>query len=162
MNKQAIVIVYDGDKPSPKTMASIRDALVNTCAVTNIKSYHLEEEDMVIAIAAFAATHLHNIVEKQDACVDTTPEDHAVIYLGTKFADSIKDGLSAFSAQLSVSYTLAKLQYADEKLCNAIEIIGNGKFSNVSAKTSARYGFGVLEFNMVKNLYRSCQERLGR
>lgn len=161
MNKQAIVIVYNGDKPGPTTMASIVDALINTCAVDSVKGYHLDEENMVAAIAAPAV---------QDSCADTikksavcyTPEDNAVIYLGTKFADSIKDGLSAFSAQLSVAYTLAKLQYADEKLCNAVEIIGNGNFSNVSAKVSARYGFSILEFSMVKNLYHSCRERLGK
>lgn len=162
MNKQAIVIVYNGDKPSPRTMASIVDALVNTCAVDNVQSYHLDEKDLVIAVAAYAAAHLNNIVKKQDACIDTTPEDHAVIYLGTKFADSIKDGLSAFSARLSVAYTLAKLQHADEELCNAVEIIGNGNLSNVSVKTSARYGFSDPEFNMVKNLYYSCRERLGK
>lgn len=162
MNKQAIVIVYNGDKPSPRAMGSIVDALVNTCAVDNVQSYHLDEKDLVIAVAAYAAAHLNNIVKKQDACIDTTPEDNAVIYLGTKFADSIKDDLSAFSARLSVAYTLAKLQNADEQLCNAVEIIGNGKYSNLSAKVSVRYEFGVLEFNMVKNLYHSCQERLGR
>lgn len=161
MNKQAIVIVYDGAKPGPTTRASIVDALINTCAVESVKIYHLEEEEIVAAIVASTVTH-DTTQEKQNVCIDVTPEDHAVIYLGTEFADFIKEGLSAFSARLSVAYTLAKLQYADEKLCNAIEIIGNGKFSNVSAKTSARYGFGILEFNMVKNLYRSCQERLGK
>ena len=169
MNKiNAIVITYDGDKPSRDCIAEIASALVNNDVTTpgGLVIKHLDDNTISKILTEFAIIDIVKqpdvkIVDilsalEQDKKVRSKEEEEedrealkaALTFLGTMFAEELKIGKET-SNYLRFG-TALKLHCDDDKVAKAIEIInGNASHEVFVSRTNGLRVFG----NLPKSFY---------
>lgn len=161
MSRVALVLVYDGNEPTDYQKSKIAEVISKSEVVQNAKGisiYFMNEKEVISAVAAkplgidVINKHFYNSED------DLTPEEMAVVYVGTKLATAIRTGVAPFSVQLAVSLVNGK----DEKLIHAIKILSvEDALMKVRDSINKKYGFYPSHYAIIQKTYASiCQEHI--
>lgn len=120
MSKRAIVILYEGSKPSKRTIAALHASLCESGVVNNLESveiYDMSEEEIIAAIAVKSLCADDNVV-KDEAI--TSDEAKAVIEISKRYGNEIAKG---DMYDLFYKILLDAKPKTDHNLTNAIFIL---------------------------------------
>lgn len=124
MSKFAIVILYEGEKPSVRAMDAFHSTLCSSSIVHDIESiemYDMSEKEIVASIAARPFC-----TSKTAEQVKSTPEQEAVITISKRFGQAILDRnpWELYRQMYDAAYKSVHTE-ADETLNRAIIILAS-------------------------------------
>lgn len=154
MSKFAIVILYEGSKPSKGTIAAVHAALCESGVVSDVEKvemYDLSEKEIVGAIAAAP-----KFAEKQATTV--SPEAEAVLVIAERYKEAIAErDLPRLSAELSFDLFRAKTN-GDSKLTRAVTLLAvQDVETRLSFDTMQDASLWLQILELIRKLYRVCQ-----
>ena len=146
MSKRALVVLYEGRELPGQAIDGIVQ-IMKQCGIIGKLSIHLlSPEDIAKGL-------VHPIINSTITSSDTselTPEENAIVYIGTKFKNILKDentsSLSrtiAFSSAFASYVTSVKYTQADTQMVNALDIIkdaANNKSLKIAKSLRTKYG----------------------
>lgn len=154
MSKFAIVILYEGLKPSGRTMAAIHAALCESGIVSDVEKvemYDLSEKEIISAIAAAPKNEEH-------VAADISPEAEAVLVISERYKEAIAErDLARFSAELSFDLFRAKTN-GDSKLTRAVTLLAvQDVETRLSFDTMQDASLWLQILEIIRKSYRVCQ-----
>lgn len=161
MNRVALVIMYSGQEPS----AYIKDKLAQMLITNRISDgnsdiniYFFNEEEVAHSLTkAFE----NDVVSEHFRKEERTPQEAAVIYIGTLCSRSIIGGDFSYDL-LSKCLESYRGGSEDERLTKSMEIIAKDySLSRVSDSIKAKYRFGPEEYKVVCKIYDVCRKLKG-
>ena len=160
MNRVALVMMYSGSEPSNCIKNKISELLLTTRTSdgsSDIDMYFFNEEEV--------AEHLipveNSVISEHFRKDERTPEEHAVIYIGTVYANSIRTGNFAYDL-LTECLNILRERKTDSRLIDAMKIIVKDfSLSRVSDEIRSKYHFGLEEWKVVCKIWETCQKLQG-
>lgn len=142
MNNFGIVILYSGNEMSEYGLQKIGEIL---------KEYADRNKKPLIAVLneneiATKIVQSVRIAELKEQAVDTSVADGAIILLGTKFADVIKN-----APLLAVNITASVTSRHEEDVIQAVKALSCGEYPHSDA-VARRYGFTKAAFDTINHI----------
>jgi len=152
MNKQiqAVVFIYEGEVVS----GTIIDAMAKHLPADKANGFTFSYKEIVEMLVKAA---IKKEVDVDQSCEESTPEDNAVIYIGTVMEQALKepfDGYKFFRAVLN-KIDEFKIQYSAEdntKLMNALFILSQEDLE-ISKTLLKKYHFSQEKILVLKKVY---------
>ena len=123
---RCIAIFYQGDELKTMDVADIVKLIESRGKIQkNTKPYGIQLTGDEIVARCVQPIIPHSIV---NSTVKLTPEESAIVYIGTEFKSELNDGDDLhlnFIQNFSVTYALAKANRTDPELVKAVDIIAN-------------------------------------
>ena len=147
--RHAIVFTYIGSEPGVDTLNQMTGALRERLEFgKKIESFVLNEDDIAEAIAGYVRID----TSKDSVC--TNKEDSAASYIGDRFADSIRKGISPFIADLSANYIFGCIQKSDEPLKKAVIILSQpNAYRKITSPICIKYGITQPIVDAIREMY---------
>ena len=161
MNRVALVIMYSGQEPS----AYIKDKLAQMLITNRISDgnediniYFFNETEVAQSLTN---TLKNSVISEHFRKEERTPQEAAVIYIGTLCARSIIGGDFSYDL-LTKCLESYRGGCSDERLLKSMEIIAKDySLSRVSDDIKAKYHFGLEEYKVVCKIYDVCRKLKG-
>lgn len=119
METRAIVILYCGNEPSEQVVTNVVREISHCAEGPHVDVRCLNSEDIAKTfVASYKVGHEANDNE------DYNNEELALIYLGEKTKEWVKNPFSSFTTQLAAYTVELKLSGADYKFLNALRVLG--------------------------------------
>lgn len=148
-NLRAIVVFYEGQEIAGEHLKNIAEYTATILQLEEMPIvYTLNEKEIVQSVTT--ATKNNN-----SSLEDKTPAEHACIYIGTKFADSIKESTVAFASELSSHIAIAKLTHCDDRLLKAASVISDSSFTSVRRNVREKYCINKTIFDIISKIGKS-------
>ena len=148
-NLRAIVVFYDGQEIADEHVKNIAEYIATILQLEKMPMvYTLSEKEIIQSV--ITATKSDN-----PSLEDKTPAEHACIYIGTKFADSIKESTVAFASELSSHIAVAKLTLCDNNLLKAANVISKSSFTSVRKDIREKYCINKTIFDIISKIGKS-------
>lgn len=147
---RALVILFNGYEPNEPALAKVGAALNESCSAENLNCFTFSAKDLA-AMLLTPTTVAHEQNEER------TPEDEAVIYIGTLLEKDLKepfDGYKFFRAVLNKIDEI-KIHFSEEehkRLMNALFILSQEDLE-VSRKLLKKYHFSQEKILILKKVY---------
>jgi len=153
---KAIVILYNGEKPSIATVTNIAQAVAVNCNATQIDPVVMDEDDIAKILVKSVGRTAHNKVDKEALKEQITPEDNALIVVGKIFTVSLMSGsdFAFYKALIAKTAEIAENHSADPNnvLKNALHILSRENLV-VSKKLLKEFHFNARRLEMIKQIY---------
>jgi len=145
-NTRALVIVYNGNEPGPEALKNIAEYVAALCEPTVFPCiYTLDENDIVKAIGK--VTVVDTDTKEND------PVEHAVVYIGTRFAKSLTAGDSfTFISELATALIEERIAGMHSELRNAVKIIAGSSYDSVKPSLREKYHVSKRHFEIIKRI----------
>lgn len=147
-NLRAVVLLYRGPEITIEGVKNMQEYLATLLSLKEMPVlYSLDDEDIAKGIVSPLISNNNRLSETVSA------EEHAVVYIGTKFKDVLAGrNLLEFATELSSSVTVAKITGADNELLTAVNIIGKSNISSVKAELLKRYNVTLQAFQVIQRI----------
>lgn len=147
--RHAIVFTYIGSEPNVDTLNRMTGALRECLEFgKKVESFVLNEDDIAKAITGYVRT------DTSKDSIYTNKEDDAAVYIGSRFADSIKKGISPFIADLSANYIFGCIQKSDEPLKKAVIILSQpDAYRKMTSPVCIKYGITPSVVDAIREMY---------
>lgn len=151
-NTRALVILFTGYEPNESALAEVSAVLNERCSAENLDCFTFSAKDLATMLLTIDPT---TVAHGQNE--ETTPEDKAVIYIGTLLEKDLKepfDGYKFFRAVLN-KIDEVKIHFSEEehkRLMNALFILSQEDLE-VSRKLLKKYHFSQEKILILKKVY---------
>lgn len=149
---RALVILFNGYEPDKPALAKVGAALNETCSAENLSCIAFSAKDLATMLLKTGPITIAPIQDEE-----TTPEDKAIIYIGTLLEKDLKepfDGYKFFRAVLNKIDEI-KIHFSEEehkRLINALFILSQEDLE-VSRKLLKKYHFSQEKILILKKVY---------
>lgn len=157
---KAIVIMFDGNTPSDSVIAGLIATLRSAQRSGDVPATVTVLDDTTVAktlVSAKTGATVKSVIIPPE--VEETPQDKALIFIGTKYSPFIGINMDSFKRRLIQDFTIAqwlrKTQHENEEskaLINAMKLLSENKY-NVSRALMKKYNFTKTTLEAIINIY---------
>lgn len=142
---RSIVVVYDGDEPTPSVIRELYKVVVGSAIATDCRIATLDRDDIITSVAK-------NVVESEPT-EEQSAIEAAVIFIGERYRDvlDIPAKYPIFAARLSADVSKAKTYGTNKTLLKAVEILSTHS-GVVPQNLSKTYNFTKGVLNVIKTI----------
>jgi hypothetical protein len=152
--QRAIVIMYIGEEPSVQMVENIvQQVAINCNAQQNVGVQVYSPKD----ISNILVGNVAKITEETTKDEERTPEDQAIIYLGTVLKDALEAPFNEYNLMLGLTLHIQKVKATESeeeirKLMNALFILSRENLV-VSKSLMNKYHFTAKKISTIRKVY---------
>ena len=149
---RAVVLLFNGEEPTACAITEISACLAASCStsIESVNAFTFSGDEL-------AKDLVKKVVSVERApMIEYTPEEHAVIYIGTQFRKVLEShDTLAFATEFGLHITTLKFTNSDPKMLKAVKILANCVHPVIRDEIRQRYNLSNKTIEVIQRIGRN-------